>query len=55
MSASSQFAHTMSAMLAAGMPILKALDTASRSISNGYLAGQIRNIIPGVESGRPLG
>lgn len=55
MSASSQFAHTMSAMLVSGMPILKALDTASRSISNGYLSAQIRNIIPSVESGRPLG
>ena len=55
MTAASQFAHTMSAMLSAGMPILKALDTASRSISNAYLAAQLQGVIPGVEGGRPLG
>lgn len=55
MTAASQFAHTMSAMLCAGMPILKALDTASRSMSNQYLSEQIQGVIPQVESGRPLG
>ncbi len=55
MTAASQFAHTMSAMLSSGMPILKALDTSSRSISNAHLSEQIRNVIPGVEGGQPLG
>lgn len=55
MTAASQFSHTMSAMLSSGMPILKALDTASRSVSNAHLSEQIRSVIPGVESGRPLG
>ena len=55
MTSSSQFAHTMSAMLAAGMPILKALDIAARSMSSPWLAHQIRQVIPGVESGRSLG
>lgn len=55
MTAASQFAHTMSAMLSAGMPILKALDTAARSISNAHLSDQIQSVIPGVEGGRPLG
>lgn len=55
MTSASQFAHTMGAMLSAGMPILKALDTASRSISNAYLSDQIQSVIPGVEGGRPLG
>lgn len=55
MTSASQFAHTMAAMLAAGMPILKALDTASRSVSNAHLSQQIQSVIPGVEGGRPLG
>ena len=55
MTAASQFSHTMSAMLSAGMPILKALDTASRSVSNAYLSQQIGGTIPGVESGQSLG
>lgn len=55
MTAASQFAHTMAAMLSAGMPILKALDTASRSVSNAHLSQQIQSTIPGVEGGRPLG
>lgn len=55
MTAASQFAHTMTAMLSAGMPILKALDTAGRSVSNAYLSHQLLSVIPGVESGRSLG
>lgn len=55
MTSASQFAHTMAAMLSAGMPILKALDTASRSVSNAHLSAQIQSVIPGVEGGRPLG
>lgn len=55
MASASQFAHTMTAMLSAGMPILKALDTAGRSVSNAYLSHQLLSVIPGVESGRPLG
>lgn len=55
MTSASQCAHTMAAMLSAGMPILKALDTASRSVSNAHLSQQIQSTIPGVEGGRPLG
>lgn len=55
MTAASQFAHTMTAMLSAGMPILKALDTAGRSVSNAHLSHQLLSVIPGVESGRTLG
>ena len=55
MTSASQFAHTMAAMLSARMPILKALDTASRSVSNAHLSQQIQSTIPGVEGGRPLG
>ena len=55
MTSASQFAHTMSAMLSAGMPILQALDIASRSVSNAHLSQELQNIIPGVESGQSLG
>ena len=55
MTSASQFAHTMAAMLSAGMPILKALDTASRSVSNAHLSAQIQSVIPGVEGDRPGG
>lgn len=55
MTAASQFAHTMSAMLAAGMPILKALDTAGRSVQNAHLSSELLSVLPGVESGRSLG
>lgn len=55
MAAASQFSHTMASVLSAGMPILNSLDTAARSVSNPYLARQIQDIIPGVESGLPLG
>lgn len=55
MTSASQFAHTMAAMLSAGMPILKALDTAARSMSNAHLSNQIRSVIPNVESGQSLG
>ena len=55
MASASQFCHTMTTMLSAGMPILKALDTAARSVTNAWIAEQIRQVIPGVESGRTLG
>ena len=55
MTSASQFAHTMSAMLSAGMPILNALDIASRSVSNAHLSHQLQDIIPSVESGKSLG
>lgn len=55
MTSASQFSHTMSTMLSSGMPILKALDTASRSVENAFLSQQLKSVIPGVESGQPLG
>ena len=55
MTSASQFAHTMSAMLSAGMPILRALDIASRAMDNAWMSEQIRGVIAGVEGGRSLG
>lgn len=55
MASASQFAHTMSIMIASGMPILNALRIASRAISNPCVASEIESVIPGVEAGQSLG
>lgn len=55
MSGASQFAHTMSAMLAAGTPILQALDVAGRSMTNYCMSREVLDTIPGVEAGKQLG
>jgi type IV pilus assembly protein PilC len=55
MTGASQFAHTMSTMLSAGMPILQALEVSGRSMSNACMAKAIAETIPGVEGGRTLG
>lgn len=55
MSAASQFAHTMSTLLAAGMPILRAIEVSGRTITNQCMSGEIMGTLTGVESGRPLG
>ena len=55
MSGASQFAHTMSTLLTAGMPILQAIEVSGRTMSNRFLAGEVLETLPGVEGGRPLG
>ena len=55
MTASSQFAHTMAAMLSAGTPILRALETSARAVSSAHLSRQIQEALPGVEEGQSLG
>lgn len=55
MSGASQFAHTMSAILTAGMPILQAIEVAGRAMSNQYMAKEVLDTLPGVEGGRSLG
>jgi len=55
LSASSQFAHTMSMMISAGMPILKCIDTAGKAVGNYILRRDILNTASGVEEGRSLG
>ncbi len=55
MAGASQFAHTMSTMMAAGMPILQALDISGRAVSNQKFAQSILSIIPGVEAGHGMG
>lgn len=55
MSNASQFAHTMSTLLAAGMPILQAIDAAGRTMTNRIMSREVLDTLPGVESGKPFG
>ncbi len=55
MSGASQFSHTMSTLLTAGMPILQAIEVSGRTMTNRFLAGEVLETLPGVEGGRPLG
>lgn len=55
LSAASQFAHTMSMMLSSGMPILRCLETAGKSVDNYVMRRDILDSAVGVEEGRTLG
>lgn len=55
MANSSQFAHTMAAMLAAGMPILQAIEVSGKAMSSLCMSREVLETIAGVESGRTLG
>lgn len=55
MTGASQFSHTMATMMAAGMPILQALDISGRAIGNRCISKAILDIVPGVEAGRSMG
>lgn len=55
MGGASQFAHTMSAMIAAGMPILQALSVSGRTMDNKALSEEVLAALPGVEDGRTVG
>jgi type IV pilus assembly protein PilC len=55
LSAASQFAHTMSMMLSSGMPILRCIETAGKSVGNYIMRKDILASMVGVEEGRSLG
>lgn len=55
MSGASQFAHTMSTLLSAGMPLLQAIEVSGKAMTNRCLSAEVLSTLPGVESGRPLG
>lgn len=55
MSNASQFAHTMSTLLAAGMPIIQAIEASGRTMSNLCMSQDVINTLPGVESGHSFG
>jgi len=55
MSGASQFAHTMSTLLAAGMPILRAIEISGQTMTNRWMAREVLDTLAGVEGGRSLG
>lgn len=55
MSGASQFAHTMSTLLTAGMPILQAIEVSGRTMTSRCMSGEVLATLPGVEGGRTLG
>lgn len=55
MSGASQFSHTMSSLLTAGMPILQAIEVSGQTLTNQAMANDISDTLPGVEGGRTLG
>ena len=55
MSGASQFAHTMSTLLTAGMPILHAIEVSAKTVENRVMAAEITDTLPGVEGGRSFG
>ena len=54
MSAAGQFANTMATMLAAGLPVPKALDVVSQVIGNYVFAVGVREVKQSVERGRTI-
>ena len=54
MNAASQYSGTMSVMMAAGLPIVKAVGVTARSMSNYYMGSSLASTIPDLEAGKPL-
>lgn len=54
MSAASQYSGTMSVMMTAGLPIVKAVGVTARSLTNYYMGKSLENTIPDLEAGKPL-
>ena len=54
MNSASEYAGTMGVMLAAGLPIVRAVGVTSRSMTNYYMAHSLANTMVDVEAGKPL-
>ncbi len=54
MNAASQYAGTMSVMMAAGLPIVRAVGVTARSMDNYYMGQSLAKSLPDLESGRSL-
>ncbi len=55
MKAASQFANTMSTLLSAGIPLIRAVEIVGRVLDNRYIGRQLGTIVPFLEEGRSLG
>ncbi len=54
MSAASQYSGTMSVMMSAGLPIVKAVGVTARSMTNYYMGHSLENVLPDLEAGKTL-
>ena len=54
MNAASQYSGTMSVMMSAGLPIVKAVGVTARSLTNYYMGKSLENTLPDLEAGKPL-
>jgi type IV pilus assembly protein PilC len=52
--ATSQMARTLATLLGGGIPLVQALDVASRTVSNRYVAGELQHIAERVREGQGL-
>jgi type IV pilus assembly protein PilC len=52
--ATSQMARTLATLLSGGIPLVQALDVASRSVGNRYVAGELQQIAERVREGQGL-
>ncbi len=55
MAAASQFARTLSTLLASGTPYTRAIELSGRAIGNAYIRGTVLEMLPDVEAGMSLG
>jgi len=55
MKAASQFANTMSTLLTAGIPLIRAVEIVGRVLDNRYIGRQLGAVVPSLEEGRSLG
>ncbi len=55
MKAASQFANTLSTLLTAGIPMIRAVEIVGRVLDNKYIGRQLGAIVPHLEEGRGLG
>lgn len=54
MNAASEYAGTMSVMMAAGLPIVQAVGVTARSMTSFYMGSSLANTMPELEAGKPL-
>lgn len=54
MKSASEFANTMSTMLASGLPIIRAVSVTAKSMSNGFMGAQLESVVTDLEAGRAL-
>lgn len=55
MNAASQFANTLSTMLDAGLPVMKAMNITGRSMTNRFMGQSVIDCVEGVEQGYSMG